>query len=326
MPMRPISRTVLLPLLMIAACGSDPDPAVEPVTATNPPASPPGSPPDTTAPHTTATDTTAPGSLPTTSPVEPTDDLRYDPELLRAELDAARDRWEAQAWSSYRFTYTPTCFCPSDDVTVDVLEGRTLTPREPGHAWTVEQWLDRIGTAIGNVADIRVTYRDDGAPSSLYVDESETIADEEYGYELVDLQPVSDALDAFLVDEYGCGYGFAIAGEHQTASMIVGFVDVEDIETGPVPGTYDLAELDGSVDFGTDLMANWCDDVIEPGEPEAYVAETWDLVGGTLELTIADNRLALGTFTDLVAVDRGGARHHLGDVDVSNGMWGFLAG
>jgi hypothetical protein len=36
--------------------------------------------------------------------------------------------------------------------------------------------------------------------------------------------------------------------------------------------------------------------------------------------------LALGTFTDVVAVDRGGARHHLGDVDVSNGMWGFLAG
>jgi hypothetical protein len=329
MPKRPMVTTLLLPLLVLAACGTDPGPAAAPVppTGTNAPTTPDTTTPDTTTPDTTVPDTTVPDSAPSsTPPSEPADGIHYDPDDVRADLDAARLRWETQGWGSYRFVYTPTCFCPPDEVNVHVLGDRIVDPPDTGSAWTVEQWFDRIDTAIGTAADIRVTFRDDGAPTSLYVDESETMADEEYGFELVDLEPVSDGLDVFLDAEYGCGYRFAIASERQTASMVVGFDDIDDWETGPTPGTYELADLNGTVRFGRDLMANWCDDVIEEGEPEPVIDEEWEIVDGVLELTHTDNRLAIGTFVDVVAEDPDGDEHDLGDVEVANGMWGFFAG
>ncbi len=68
----------------------------------------------------------------------------------------------------------------------------------------------------------------------------------------------------------------ARANAGQTVSMVVSFTAVEDFETGPALGTYDLAVLNGSVRFGTDLMANWSDDVVEEGEPEVVTDATWN--------------------------------------------------
>lgn len=298
----------LLPLLAVAACGDDTGSAARPIPTV-----------DTTAPPTEPTDPTVP---PTTTPeTEP----RYDPVEARAALDAARERWAATGWTSYRFIFTPSCFCPQDDVTVDVIGGRPVGGDDTGQARSVEQWFDEIETAIGTAADVRVTYDDTGAPSSLHIDVDEMTADEEFGYELVGVEPATDALATFLDDEYGCGYGFAVADAAQTVSMVVSFVDI-DWETGPEPGVHDLAQLDGAVHFGVDLMANWCDDVIEEGEPEPIVDETWQIVSGSLDLSQTDNRLAIGVFTDVVAVDADGHEHHLGSVEVANGMWGFFAG
>lgn len=298
---------VVLGLIALAACG-DAEPAAQPMP-----------PVDTTIPP-GPTDPTLPPA--TTTPPQT---LRYDPDQVRADLDAARERWAAENWTSYRYTYAPSCFCDQAELTVEVIDGRLVDQDDVDRARTVEGWFDEIDAAIGTAVDVRVTYDDSGAPSSLYVDVDETMADEEFGYELVDIEPVADGLDAFLDGEYGCGYGFALANAGQTVSMAVSFVGV-DWETGPATGTYDLADVDGAVRFGTDLMANWCDDVIEVGEPEPEVDETWNIVSGTLELSVTDNRLATGTFTDVVAVDADGIEHDFGDVVVANGMWGFFAG
>ena len=298
---------VLVSLLALAACGDEVGPAAPPV----PPAdTDPVAPPGTTAPPT-----------PTTPETEP----RYDPVQAASELAAARERWASGDHTSYRLRYTPMCFCPREELTADVVVGRVVGPVDAGPVRSIEQWFDEIEAAIGTAADIRVTYDDTGAPASLYIDVDEMIADEEFGYELVDIEPVTDGLEAFLDDEYGCGYGFASATADQSASMIVSFTDI-DWETGPELGTYDLADLDGTIRFGIDLMANWCDDVVEPGEPEPIVDETWEIVGGSLDFSQTDNRLAVGVFTDVVAVDADGNEHQLGDVEVANGMWGFFAG
>ena len=295
----------LVPLLVLAACG-DPEPVGQPMP-----------PVDTTDP--------APPIDPTTPTTTPESEPRYDPDEARAELDAARERWAAGNWDAYRYTYAPSCFCDQEELTVEVIDGRLVDPDDFDRARSVEQWFDEIEDAIGTAADVRVTYGDTGAPTSLYVDVDETMADEEFGYELIDIEQVTDGLDAFLEGEYGCGYGFAIANAGQTVAMVVSFVDI-DWETGPQMGTHDLADLDGTVWFGTDLMANWCDDVIEVGEPEPAIDEAWTIVSGTLEVSQTDSRLALGTFTDVVAVDPDGREHALGDVEIANGMWGFFAG
>ncbi len=308
-----LAPLALVPLLAVAACGEDTGPAAGPIASV----------PTTAAPTAPTDPTDAP---PVTTPVTTQEtELRYDPVEARADLDAARERWRAAGWTAYRFTFTPSCYCPQDDVTVEVIDGRPVGAEAAGHARSVEQWFDEIDASIGTAADVRVSYGETGAPSSLYIDVDEMMADEEFGFELVGLEQVTDGLAAFLDDEYGCGYGFALSDSDQTVSMVARFVDV-DWETGPEPGVHDLADLDGVVYFGADLMANWCDDVIEVGEPEPVVDDSWQIVGGSLTFTPTDNRLAVGVFTDVVAVDADGHEHHLGDVEVSNGMWGFFAG
>lgn len=296
-----LATLALVPLLALAACGQETGPEARPVSSA-----------PTTAVPTTPTDPT------------PDPELRYDPVEARAALDAARERWAATNWTAYRFTFTPSCYCPQDDVTVAVIGGRPVGTDAAGHVWSVEQWFGEIDAAIGKAADVRVAYGETGAPSSLYIDVDEMIADEEFGYELVDLEPVTDPLETLLVDEYGCGFGFASADGDQTVSMVVRFVDV-DWETGPEPGRYDLADLAGTVYLGADLMANWCNDVVIEGQPEPVIDDTWSIVGGSVDVSI-DNRLAVGVFTDVVAVDADGDERHLGDIEVSNGMWGFFAG
>ncbi|MDW3215761.1 MAG: DUF6174 domain-containing protein [Ilumatobacteraceae bacterium] len=314
----PIS-VILVSLLALAACG-EADPTGGSPAAPN---SIDPAPTDPTEPTITpTTPITTPITTPSTTPGETP---RYDAERMRADLAAARERWTAQNWTSYRYTYTPSCYCDRQEVTVEAIDGHTVDSGGLDWARTIEQWFDEIDAAIGTAADIRVTYDATGAPTSLYIDVEETIADEEFGYELIALEQVTDSLDAFLDDDYGCGYGFAAANAGQTVSMVVGFVDI-DWEQGPVAGAYDLADLDGAIHFGVDLMANWCDDVIEEGEPEPLVDETWNIVSGTLEVSPTDNRLATGTFTDVVAVDADGHEHLLGDVEIANGMWGFFAG
>ena len=79
---------------------------------------------------------------------------------------------------------------------------------------------------------------------------------------------------------YGCGFGFWASNADQTAGIFVEFTDFDAANAGQVPpvGAVPSVIWSGRVDVGTDLFANWCDDVVEPGEPEPVVTETWQIV------------------------------------------------
>lgn len=293
--------------LTLAACGAEPGNESTPPLPTDPtaPASEPT--PDPTTPPT---------------PTPPPRVLRYDAAEVRAELDDARARWAEQGQPPYRWTYSPVCFCPQREIQIDVIAGRIVhSTAEDG--LTVAAVFDLIDEQIGTAADVRVTYDDLGYPTSFYVDIDEMMADEEFGFELVDFAPVSDVIDTFITDPYGCGYGFAAATPDQSASFTVFFADVT--ENGPVAGSYDLADVMGELRFGTDLMANWCDDVMEEGEPVPELDEAWEIIAGSLDITI-DGSTATGSFTDVVALTSDGLEYPNGNVTITNQAWGVFAG
>jgi hypothetical protein len=81
--------------------------------------------------------------------------------------------------------------------------------------------------------------------------------------------------------------------------------------------------------FGADLFANWCDDVLEPGEPEPVTDEVWR-VSGTLDITslpaAGECGPAEGTLIGAVARTEDGDEIVLGDLDLQNDSWGCFAG
>jgi hypothetical protein len=141
-------------------------------------------------------------------------------------------------------------------------------------------------------------------------------------------QPAVVVTLADLTEPYGCGFGFQIGDPDQTAGLFItsgaGFGDP------PAVGTVDLAVDDSwtaRLDLGTDLFANWCDDVIEMGEPEPQVDETLEVVAGTLEFSIDEaGVVATAKASGLVARDADGVEYALGDITIENPAWGMFAG
>lgn len=133
-----------------------------------------------------------------------------------------------------------------------------------------------------------------------------------------------------LDQAWGCGEGFFLSDEQQTAALHIRLA-----EPGRPPpregmvGEQWVAELR----FGSDLMANWCDDVIEPGEPEPDVEV--ELTGASGTVTIegspppepgtcpADVR---ATLDGLVVEDASGRHFDLGGAPLRNEFWGCYAG
>lgn len=131
--------------------------------------------------------------------------------------------------------------------------------------------------------------------------------------------------------QHDCGYGFYVGTEDQTAGLFVDFTDFEAAQAGAVPDVSQLSTGAWRADlqFGSDLFANWCDDVLEPDEPTPEIEEVWDLTG-----TIEINQLppagecgrATGRLTDVVAHGPDDETLTLGDLDVTNEFWGCFAG
>lgn len=140
--------------------------------------------------------------------------------------------------------------------------------------------------------------------------------------------PAAAVTLADLTEPYGCGFGFQVGNSQQTAGLFItsgaGFGEP------PAAGTVDLASDDSwtaRLDLGTDLFANWCDDVIEMGEPEPQVDETLEIVAGTLELSVDESGVvATAQATALVARDAQGVEYALGDITIENPAWGMFAG
>lgn len=129
-----------------------------------------------------------------------------------------------------------------------------------------------------------------------------------------------------LTEAHGCGYGFQAGRPDQRVGLFVGRSGgpaTDGVVTLPAP------EWTVTLRFGEDLFANWCDDVMEAGEPEPVVTEAWDVVEGRLEVAVpagGGQGPATLTATGLVAQRPDGALVPLGDITIVNEWYGTFAG
>jgi hypothetical protein len=123
----------------------------------------------------------------------------------RSLLVAARQVWRVAGPRDYRFRFRQSCFC-APAVTAPVLltvrgaevvsavyaeDGRTVAPSDLGRYPSVEELFTRVEQAIATEAyEIRASYDPRlGYPTSVFVDQSRTMADEEQRLEASDLVP-----------------------------------------------------------------------------------------------------------------------------------------
>lgn len=149
------------------------------------------------------------------------DDSENSPGRLRADLDAARDRWEAAGLTGYSVTQRRLCFCvPPHEWTVVVKGGVPAfidSVEDPGgtglndyvleqlaldQAMTVEQLFDwiQVQLALGGVVD--ATFDPElGYPARVSVDPVAAVADDEVTWELEDLAPPRNCTQIACGDE-----------------------------------------------------------------------------------------------------------------------------
>lgn len=132
-----------------------------------------------------------------------------------------------------------------------------------------------------------------------------------------------------LTEDYGCGYGFYVSDEEQSVGLFVEYTDFVGAENGVVVNGSLGDAWHADLRFGQDLFANWCDDVLEEGEPIPRVDESWTVEGEieVLERPPANTcGPARAMVTGLVATSPGGDNWVLGDSEISNEFWGCFAG
>ena len=131
----------------------------------------------------------------TTSPDDPGDDLF-----------ANRRQWQSQRLTNYQVQFRLSCFCITD-VTQPVLlqvrnnaivsvtrvaDGVAVPPSKwEGTYYTVDQMFALIADAEAKGADeVRVSYDSTFSyPTTVFIDQSQRLADEERWFEMSDLQP-----------------------------------------------------------------------------------------------------------------------------------------
>ena len=112
------------------------------------------------------------------------------------QLALARFRWEAQNLRSYRFTIRRSGFISPEaqgPVVITVRKGVAETAPESFEAYnTVEKLFGLLEAAYQSHADtVTVQYEAvRGLPTSLFIDQSLQIADEEYGLSVTDFTPL----------------------------------------------------------------------------------------------------------------------------------------
>lgn len=138
-------------------------------------------------------------------------------------------------------------------------------------------------------------------------------------------------LGAALEVDHPCGIGFAVASEDQRFALILHHRGPGGVPEGPIslPDPAWQAE----VLVGRDLMANWCDDVVEPGEPTPEVTETWPVVGGELDhdAPVEPPQICAGgavtaEVTDLTVETTTGEQLTIPDLSITNEAYGCFAG
>lgn len=312
--------------LLLASCGDD-----TATIGTDPP------PPPVTEPSTpTPNDPATPTSAPTTNPVGPLAEVA-------ALLADAEGRWAAAGQTTYSMELRTVCFCPDHVTRVDVVDGAVVSARNAGDgvddpnvepaARTVEDLFDELRRAIDDGADqIVVTFDEStGRPVSYWVDVDEGTADEEYGVDVTEFtSTTSMAGTDWFVTALPCGHGFAATSADQSLILDIRWTNVLSLADAPISIDAEVPDRDwmGEIRVGSDLAANWCDDVIEEGEPTPRTDERWDVTAGRLVAASdpADPGVVSGTITGLEVTTDDGTVLSLGNIELENLAWGVYAG
>lgn len=144
--------------------------------------------------------------------------------------------------------------------------------------------------------------------------------------------PGAEQLDLAAMEEYGCGTGFWLGSpDERVAVRLAASPEIAAEGELPREATLPDAAWDATVLIGEDLYANWCDDVLEPGEPEPAVSERWPITSGTITLQASVPAAACpsevrGTVSGLEATRPDGTIVELGGREVGNDTWGCFAG
>jgi hypothetical protein len=271
------------------------------------------------------------------------------PDTPEGRLAAARALWADNGPASYRLTTQQLCFCP-ETVWIDTVVDGQVVAHEPASRdamfdpgeHTMETLFDEVEAVIDEgYATLELDFDPEtGGLRRYWADISEMMADEEHGVEVVSLEPDDGEVSAggidaaLLTDDYGCGYGFAKGDPDQSLALViqssVGYQP--DGASLSFPVTFPSPDWTAEVRVGADLFSNWCDDVIEPSEPEPIVAELFTLVAGTLTLDTAvpdtgcGGVAVRGSLVGAVAESPTGEQVELDDVALTNDGWGCFAG
>lgn len=270
-------------------------------------------------------------------------------------LDAARARWDELGIADYTWSYRRSCFCPPFAVTVVVKGGEAVSHEieadpavdpvvvEEVEIFTVEDLFDEVQRAIDTADEVTVEYEDEtGRVTTLDVDQITNAVDDEFGYAVTSFAlvgdgspitteaPVTDRVE--LSEHFPCAYGFHASNPEQTVGLRVDFSG----EPGALPAVIELPEpsWEAVVVLGEELYANWCNDVIDPSQPQPRIDETWTIVAGTIEFVGAPpvagepgvSSAVTARLTGLVAERPDGSRVELRDLELTNEAWGMFAG
>ena len=124
------------------------------------------------------------------------------PDRHPSDLEAARQRWQAQNLHTYAFTVQRSCFCGNvhplyvlvlSDTVAGVLDLETAVPVDRQLGETVEDLFTFIQNAIGRPAQLIHAEYDaaKGFPTVIDYDGAAAIADDEITYHISDVHLVS---------------------------------------------------------------------------------------------------------------------------------------
>ena len=111
-----------------------------------------------------------------------------------------RAKWEAFQDGTYYYTLNRSCFClPAGRIEVQVVEGKVtsasyldradeILPDQLIHIETIDAMFDLIDERQGNSYVFEVEYSESGYPTSITLDGSEQIADDELWLAVTDLR------------------------------------------------------------------------------------------------------------------------------------------
>lgn len=145
----------------------------------------------------------------------------------QGQLDANRKKWESQGIDDYSFTLQRNCFCRGDairPINIEVRDGSVTSARyadtgelipddrqynkQSVYNLNADGLFNLVEQGIkGGAAQVDVTYdKTFGIPTSIYIDQSQQIADEEMGYTISNFRP-EPSVTTLAIGEEGNGGG-----------------------------------------------------------------------------------------------------------------------